>query len=256
MPLSEPLQTISLAAHLAAREKVSAFGREKVLGEFRSVFHQGRRKVSLVCADSLIEHGIPPAFWHDHRSTITYSLEQRFDLFAYDVRWLRAAYPSHARVVRYNRIKAMLDGSEKEFWREAEYAFFAGRRPVWKLVASFSLDVRQQTDCWSLRSAPVARRLEAVMAKREKVFRALQNDLMGVRRTVTFTDDDAKALLLRRHQLWMCAHMSDGPTETAKRFLQMTGQTISRQLAAKHLLKIDDVLRRSEMSSHPKGRMR
>jgi hypothetical protein len=248
-PLAQLLQAIDPTGLARARVKVAGFDREELIARFRASFSAAKRKLAWLCADQLIQRGIPPAFWHDYRSRTDYSVEQRFDLFAYDVRWLRFAYPDHARIVRYTRCKQMLTGPEKDFWREAEFAFYAGRRPAWKIVGSLSLTVNQQTDCWWLRSAPVSRRLQAVTAKREQVFTALSENLKYVRRTATFTDDDAVGLLLRRHQLWLCGQMSGGkPTETAQRFHQLTGQSISRQLAANHLQKVEAVLRKIEMT--------
>jgi len=45
------------------------------------------------------------------------------------------------------------------------------------------------------------------------------------------------------------------PTETALRFLQMTGETLARNLAAKHLQNVDAVLRKIEMTSRPEIEM-
>ena len=124
--LSPLLQASAPGALVAAQ--VSALDRDDLVAEFRSAFHAGKRVEALLYADGLIERGVPPVFWHDHRSRTDYSLEQRSDLFAYDVRWLRSVYPGHAHAIRYRRCKLMLTGSEKDFWREAEFAFFAGRR--------------------------------------------------------------------------------------------------------------------------------
>lgn len=255
-PLAPLLQAIAPAKLAAARATVGGFERGELVTKFRSAFHAGKRLLSLLYADGLIAKGVPPTFWHSHLSRSDFNLEQRFSLFAYDVRWLRAAYPDHSRVIRYRRGKLLLTGTEKDFWREAEFSFYAGRRPAWKIVGSLSLDERQQTDCQWLRSAPVARRLQAVTAKREHVFKALNEDLKGVRRTAAFTDEDAKGLLLRRHQLWLCGQMACGkPTETAQRYKQMTGESISRALAANHLRKVIAALRKIEMTSRPEREM-
>ncbi|UUZ64274.1 hypothetical protein LP417_03530 [Polaromonas sp. P1-6] len=235
---------------------MEGFERDELVTKFRSAFHAGKRLASLLCADGLIAQGVPPTFWHSHLSRSDFNLVQRFDLFAYDVRWLRSAYPSHALTVRYRRCRLLLTGTERNFWHEAEFSFYAGRRPAWKIVGSLSLDERQQTDCQWLRSAPVARRLQAVTARRDRVFAALQEDLRGVRRIATFTDDDAKALLLRRHRLWLCGQMAGGkPSETAQRYRQMTGEIIGRALAANHLRKVDEVLRKTEVTSRPEREM-
>jgi len=255
-PLAPRLQAITPAKLDAARATLASLPREALASKFQSAFHAGQRIVRLLCADELIGRGIPPAFWHDFQPHPAYTLEQRFDLFSFDVRWLRAAYPAHARAVRYPRGKLLLTGNDKDFWRESEFAFYGGRRPAWKLVGSLSLSTAQQTDCCWLRSAPVARRLQAVEDRCGKVLTALQEDLKHVRRTATFTDADAQALLLRRHQVWICGQMADGkPTETALRYRQLTGQTLSRQLAAKHLEKAGEVLREIEMTSRPQIEM-
>lgn len=249
-PFAPLWQFIAPAKLATAREKVEGFERAELVTRFRAAFHDGKRLASLLYADKLIALEIPPAFWHSHLSRCEFTVEQRFDLFAYDVRWLKSAYPKHVRAVRYRRMKTLLTGTERDFWREAEFTFYAGHRPAWKIVGSLSLTTLQQTDCWWLRSAPVARRLQAATDKRDRVFAALQDGLKGTCRTVAFTDKDAKKLLFRRHQLWLCGQMAGGkPTETALRYKQMTGEMISRQLTANHLQKIDEVLRRIEMTS-------
>ena len=49
-------------------------------------------------------------------------------------------------------------------------------------------------------------------------------------------DDDAAASLLRRERLWSCSQMfGDSPTEVAKRYEQMTGEPIARNVVAKQL---------------------
>lgn len=250
LSLAPSLQAIAPAKLAAARVILGGLNRDELLNKFRSSFHSGKRLASLLTADELIKRGTPPVFFHDPRSKADNKVEQVFDLFVYDIRWLRVAYPNHAGAVRYQRGKLMLTGTEKDFWREVEFAFYMGKRPAWKLVGSLSLNEKQQTDSAWLRSAPVSRRLQEVAAGRDTVFSALQQDVKSIRRIATFTDDDAKRLLVRRHQLWFCGQMARGkPTETALRYFQLTGQIISRALAAKHLEKVADVLRRIETTS-------
>lgn len=250
IPLAPLLHALAPAKLAEARVRVGRLHRDELIIRFQSAFHAGKRVVSLLCADSLISQGIPPAFWHSSLLQSNFSVTDRFDLFAHDVRWLRAAYPKHARTVRYDRYRSLLTGSETAFHREAEFAFYAGRRPAWKIVGSLSLDESQQMDCRWLRSAPVTRRLKVVTEKRDQVILALSEDLKGVRRTAQFSDVDAVESLLRRHRLWQCAQMADGkPTETARRYSQMTGESISRQVVANQLQKVDAVLRKNEMTS-------
>ena len=242
-PFTSPILAFTCSNLVTAQAKVESFPRDKLVNSFRLAFHTGKRAVCLLCADALIARGIPPAFWHSHLSRTDYSLEKRFDLFVYDVRWLRATYPYHARKVRYNRHKIMLTGIDKKFWAEVEYAFYAGRRPTWKLVRSFSLNEQQQTDCWLLRSARLARRLQSVTDRRNEVFEAIKEGMTHVRKTAKFTKEAAEALILRRHQVWLCGQMAKKkPSETARRFQQLTGISLTRQLVAKHLEKADSAL--------------
>lgn len=243
-----PLLAATPAETLAAiRLRLASLGREELIKRFRVAFAGAKRLTSLVFADALIAEGIPPAFWHENQQWAAHSLNPRFDLFLFDVRWLRRWYPEHVRVVRYKRCRQLLSTAESAHHREAEYAFYAGRRPPWKLVASLGLSKRQQWDCAFLRSAPIAKHHAITLAASDKVFKVLQEDMQSVRRTSAFTDDDAQMSLLRRHALWICSRMADGPTETAIRFQQLTGEEITRQAVAKQLAKVDEVLRKASL---------
>ncbi|MBC7705732.1 MAG: hypothetical protein H7274_17540 [Rhodoferax sp.] len=255
-PLARLVQGIAPDKLVAAATLLASLDRDRLLDRFRRSFHANNRRAALVIADALIERGVPPAFWHAPRSTVNYSLEQRADLLTYDVRWLRSAYPGHARVVRYERTRHMLSRVEAAHHRECLFAFYDGRRPLWKIVASLSLTNTQQHDCWLLRSAPVTNRHRVIQAMRDKVFATLPADLKGVRRTRTFTDDNARETLTRRHRLWLCAQMTDGnPTDIATRYRQLTGEVLSRQAVANQIAKVTAILRESEMTKHQEKEM-
>lgn len=243
-PLAPLLQSIQPEKLDAARLRVAELDRERLIDVYRNAFASGKRLTAFIMADELTKRGIPPCFRLDHGAPPPGKIEQRFDLFVADLRWLRREYPDHAKAVRYRRSRTMLTGSERLFHAEAEYAFYSGHRPAWKIVASLSLNDIQQWDCVWLRSAPIKRHDAATQLIRERVFKSLHDDLKTVRRTVAFTDKDATATLLRRQQLWVCSRMvRDGsPTSIAARFRQMTGEEISRQVAAKQLQKIAAVL--------------
>lgn len=248
-PLAPLLKTIQSERLDAARLRVAEIERDELMDRFRSAFENGKRLVALLTADELTARGIPPTFRHLHLSGAEYSVDQRFDLLIFDLRWIRRWYPDHAKIVRYRRCKALLIGSESLFHREAEYAFYQGKRPTWKIVSSLSLTQQQQADCYLLRSAPIKKRNEATQAMRDRVFEALQDDLRTVRRTKSFTNDHAEATLARRHALWLCSRMTDGsPTETAVRYTQLTGHQITRQAVAKQLEKVREILKKAEMT--------
>lgn len=247
--LAPLLQTVAPEKLAAARSRVAELDRNRLIEGFQRAFSSGKRVPAYVIADELTVRGIPPVFRYAPASTPGSSLEQRFDLMVYDLRWLRRWYPDHARSVRYQRCKVLLTGSDKAFHREAEYMFYVGRRPAWKMVASLSLSENQQLDCYLLRSAPVKKRDMATQVIREQVFYALEADMKAVRRTKAFTEDDAHATLLRRQQLWLCSRMvgNGSPTEIAERYQQLTGQQITRQAVAKQLAKVDRALSRIGM---------
>lgn len=69
------------------------------------------------------------------------ALHQRYDLLMADLAWLRRWHSDHAKVVRYRRCRVLIAGSDTQFQRESEYAYWAGRRPAWKLVGSLSLTI-------------------------------------------------------------------------------------------------------------------
>lgn len=222
---------------------------QRTLGDliqrYRAAFTDGKRLVAGIMAAELIERGTPPCFWHEMLALDDLTLDQRADLVLTDLAWLRRWYPDHASAVRYLRGKALLTGSETVFRREAEFAFYQGRRPAWKLVGSMSMTERQQWDSAYLRSTPIRRHAEVTDALSARVRLALSDDLQAACRTATFTDVDAQAALERRHALWRCARMVKAirPTEIAARYQQMTGMTITRQAAAKQLEKVRVALR-------------
>lgn len=226
-----------------AQRQAAGFGRERLIDGYRVAFANGRRVAAFVLSDELTTRGIPPAFWHSHQSNTSHSLNQKFDLLVSDLRWLRRWYPEHTKLIRYDRYRSLFTKWEPAFHRAAEYAFYQGKRPVWKIVGSLSLQERQQFDCRLLRAAPIAKRDAKTQALREQVFKTLQDDLRTVRRTTAFTDADAEKALMRRHALWICSRMTGGsPTEIAARYTQMTGQQITRQVTGKQVEKILEIL--------------
>lgn len=159
-------------------------------------------------------------------------------------------YPEHAGVVRYKRGQQMLTGGDIVFHREAQYAFYEGRRAGWKLVGSLSLSTHQQWEFCYLRTAPIKKRAGITAATSDHVFKVLQDDLRSLRRTVTFGEVEALATLKRRHALWRCSRMVDGasPTYTALRFEQLTGASITRQAVAQQLEKVRSALNKAKVT--------
>lgn len=249
-PLTMMQYTASPDALHEVRARVARLTRYDVIQRYLTAYVEGKRVAAGIMAVELIERGIPPCFWHTTSALDDATVEQRSDLVLVDLTWLRRWYPSHAHAVRYQRGKALLTGSEAVLRREAEFAFYQGKRPAWKIVGSLSMTERQQWDSAYLRSTPVKRHAEATDMISVRVQQVLYEDLQGARRTAAFTDADAQISLSRRYALWRCARMAkDGsPTEIATRYQQMTGMLITRQAAAKQLEKIRLVLRARGMT--------
>lgn len=255
-PLGPLLRAVGPSKLYEARQRVLSFRRDELLVHYRAAFTAGQRMRAFLMAEGLALRGVPPFVMHEGLTSDSLDVNQRYGLFLADLIWLRHQYPAHADVVRYQRGRAMLTGAEPVLHREAEFAFYRGIRPAWKLVGSLSLTERQQWDCTWLRSAPIKKRAAATEAASGRVRETLQYELRKVRRTATFGDAEAEAALCRRHALWLCSRMGStaGPTEVAERYEQLTGLPITRQAAAQQLEKVRAAVRKIEMCSGLKAR--
>lgn len=242
-PLSAAFAAAPAATIEAVRQRLESMGREQLLERFRVEFANGRRLAAYMFADELVTREIPPWVWLDGQLDGKHSLIQQCDLTLFDLRWLSRRHREHIAKCRYQRYRQLTFWTDRRFLTVAEWITHEGKRPAWKIVRALNLDEAQQLDCAILRSAPINRRVIATAAMRDQVFHALQDDVASIRRTRTFTASDALITLERRHNLWLCSRMSNSPTEIARRYREMTGEEITRQVAAKQLEKINDVLR-------------
>lgn len=244
-PFSSLLHAVTPDTLDEARRRVAKLDRADLIQRYRAAYAEDKRLTAYVMAGELIERGIPPCFWHERLALVSASVNQLADLAMADLAWLRRQHPAHASAVRYQRGKALLTGSETVFLREAEFAFYGGKRPAWKLVGSLSMTERQQWEAAYLRSTPIKREAEATAILSERVRQALHDNLQTVHRTSTFSEADALASLARRHALWHCSRMGKGDSAAmiAGHYTQFTGELITRQAAAKQLEKVCAVLR-------------
>jgi hypothetical protein len=107
------------------------------------------------------------------------------------------------------------------------------------------MTLSQQWEAAYLRSTPIKREAEVTAILSERVRQALHDNLQTVHRTPTFSEGDAQASLARRHALWRCSRMVKGESAAmiAARYMQLSGEPITRQAAAKQLGKVRAVLR-------------
>jgi hypothetical protein len=250
-PLAPLLRLVDPFKLKEARQRLIKLERADLLARYRAASASGRRVHASVMAQALVANGVPPFVWQDALVLDGLTVNQRYDLFLADLMWVRRWYRDHNKVVRYRRCKVMLAGGDRLFHQEAEFAFYEGRRPAWKLVASLSLTERQQWDCAWLRSAPIKKRVAATDVLSDHVFKALQDDFSTVRRTATFGEAEALATLRRRHIIWRCSRIvgTTSPTEIAARFEQMTGAPITRQAVAQQLEKVRMALGKMKVTS-------
>lgn len=251
-PLAAQLAGVAPAKLAKLLALVADLDRDALMSRFRRCFGAGQRVAALILTDELTKREVPPAFWHGQLSMPECDINQKFDLFLYDVRWIRRTYLDHKRQVRYERYRELLSFNETNFHRAAEYVFWQGHRPAWKIVASLSMTDQQQWDCVWLRSAPIAKRDAITKSMRREVFEILLADLLRVRRTKTFTNDDAEATLYRRHDLWVCSRMTacGSAAETAVRYFQLTGRKITRDVAKRQLQIVSEILSRDDVTRH------
>ncbi len=244
-PFSSLLHAVTPATLSEARRRVAKLDRADLIQRYRAAYADGKRLTAYAMAGELIERGIPPCFWHERLALVSASVNQLADLAMADLAWLRRQHPGHASAARYQRGKALLTGSETVFLREAEFAFYAGKRPAWKLAGSLSMTKRQQWESAYLRSTPIKREAEATAILGERVRQTLHDNLQTVHRTPTFSEADAQASLARRHALWHCSRMGKGESAAmiAARYMLLSGETMTRQAAAKQLEKVRAVLR-------------
>ena len=232
-----------------ARRRLRKLKRADLLERYRTAFSSGHRVHAYVMAQALAENDVPPFVWHEAICLDELNVSQRFDLFIGDLLWLRRQYPDHAKIVRYRRCRAVLTAYTTIFHREAEFMWYAGRRPVWKLVGSLSLTEHQQWDCALLRSTPIRKQAAATDAIGNRVFKTLEDDVRTVRRTAAFGEAEAFATVRRRYTVWRCARMAgaNSAQQVAIRYEQLTGTPITRQAAAQQLAKVRSALAKIKM---------
>ncbi|MBC7405158.1 MAG: hypothetical protein H7252_05690 [Cytophaga sp.] len=86
---------------------------------------------------------------------------------------------------------------------------------------------------------------------------ALSEELRNIRTTKNITGDTIRTAIERRYAIWLCSQTTKGsPTETAKRYFQMTGEEVTRQVVADQLEKIKKTLLKNEMKTRAKSESR
>jgi prophage regulatory protein len=119
-----------------------------------------------------------------------------------------------------------------------------GRATWWRGVKSrrFPAPQRISARCVAWRESDIV----ALIVKDDlqgRWFEHVKKDAGTIRRGMTLDLDQLRARTRRRHLIWYCAQLTNlSPSATARKYAQLTGETISRQVVANQLEKIEEVL--------------
>lgn len=233
------LELTDAPSDVARRVRAAAEG--KPIGRMASVFgnaYRSRQRVAaFYLAKELTARGVPPSLRDLCLDRVTLGPNERFDLFVYDALWIARRYPEQVDRVLYQQSRQLF--REATFHRAAEFAYYGGRRTMGQIVGAWALTEAQQWECSLIRSRHIARQADAIASQRPAV-RARLRETIYAARNKSFDDSAAAASLTRREHLWLCSQMfGKSPSEVARRYEQMTGEAIGRNLVAKQLEAID-----------------
>jgi hypothetical protein len=257
--LASLFDAIALKTLQDYRTGLAALDRSALVELFRLEFSDGRRERAFLLSEELTARAIPPSCRHYHLSSKQYSENQKADLLVYDARWLRARYPKHHERVRYPKYKLLLVGSEREFHFAANHAFRhdvlkdgdrGELRSTCEVVRMLSLSDAMQYDCMALHSAHVKKRIDATGMMRERVYAILKESIDSVRKTSYFDKGKEKETLSKRHKLWLASRLTEdgSPTQTAARYAEMTGETLTRFAVRDQLDKVKKTLKENHLT--------
>jgi hypothetical protein len=241
-PLSEVLRTKNAAKLKEAIRAAASKDRFTLANWLQQSVQCGDRVRGHIFNEALTMQGIPPVFRYPNFSLAAESINLKNDLYMADLSWLRHCYASQVGKIRYQRYRALFTPELNKFFEAADYVFYQGSRPAWRIVASLALDNEVQHECVWLRGKSVSQKHYWIALHGADVKAALQASLAKVVRSSTFTDEDAVRSMERRYAFWVCSQMvGDSPSKIAKQYQQMTGQETDRRIVSSQLKKIKEV---------------
>lgn len=215
------------------RSGVRKMPTETLVNQLRWAYRDGKRVGAYLLNEELTRRGFPPCFRHLPDPTIG-TLAERFDIFMADAQWIATRYPEQKPMFsRYGRLFL-----PSAFHATAQFIFYFGKTPAWKIVKGLALTEDQQWECHWLQSGPLATKRRFVQGRlpivREELWQALFHGRRGGQ-----TEKECIATIQRRRALWLCNAMANRrPQRTADLFEMMTGEKIGRNVVAKQLEKI------------------
>lgn len=240
-PLAQRIAEADAGRCNRVRAALPSYATGKLCASLHTAFRSGQRVASFLLSEELAARGVPPSLRELPTGQMNLSMSEKFDLFVYDARWITHRYPEQTSAVRYEQSKRLF--KESTFHQAALFTFYYGQRPPGKIAGGIGLTDEQQWECAWLRSKHITKRANAIALIRPSVRKRLKETIYAARNTA-FDDDKAAASLMRRERLWLCSQMfGDSPARVAKRYEQMTGEPIARNVVANQLRAIENTLR-------------
>jgi hypothetical protein len=150
VPLAPLLRAVSYEKLDLARRRIARLDLDDLIQRYRAAFASikpatatARRVLWFLLSEELTRRQIAPWMRYHHLSTTDYSINQRFALIVADLRYIRSAFPDHARVVKHRRCRTLFSGTDTAFHSEAAYCFFGGSRAAWKISKWLGLTEEQ-----------------------------------------------------------------------------------------------------------------
>lgn len=233
-PLSLLIAAFDPAELSETKARFKDAGIPELIAENMKASVKKMRVPAFLLALELTERGIAPCFRRSDlappEATIL-TINQEYDLLVSDFIWLS----------KHKAIDITVT-SDPDTWRKlfglADSLFWLGNRPIWQIVKKLKLTERQQWECRLLKSQPIKQNALGLQQRASRIYSKLENDLPSIMRTGR-DEPAARLILQKRKRLWFCAEMCKwAPTETARLYGCMTGETLTRFQVANQLLKI------------------
>lgn len=217
-------------------------------------FDSGDRVGAFLASWEFTRRGVAPVFrglkfqWNKKGST------QMRDLMTFDLEWLRRRHPELAQTVSAARSRSALrrladvfSSSERlrVFLRGVAVSLTGNYAMPWKLCSDLKLTEIQQTECRTIRSSEVSKRIKAVRERLQAMRDTIEAMENGGR--CGRSEEERRQTVQRRVDLWFCSELAgrDRPTAIAKLYTSMTGDPITKEVVSNQLSRVPTKARRT-----------
>ena len=244
--LAEKFRTWGADSLNRPRVEFAEYTNSKLMNQLTTSFEEGSRTHAFLISTELTRRGIPPYLRSLSRPLPEYNdsdVNRRFDLLIYDLQWIVATYPNHKTVApRYMEIY-----KHGSVHKGAEHIAKRGNREIWEITRDMGLSVEQQWDCHAIRGREVMSERRNIRERRLAYLDHFKRE--AAHDKDSRTDDEKDATRQRRFNIWICSCIAgrDKPSEIARRYEQLTGESIDRRVVARQLKLIPAKLRPTQI---------